>query len=376
MLQTPPGSTDIIRVRLLTRTSRARTIATLAISGALLSAAPLVTQPAHAETSGQAAATVQALLVKVHRLQAQVLAAEQRYNAVFTSVSDSVNIAIQDDSTSETVSQAAQSAQAAVSQRVQAIYESGGSLAAFATMLSSGDLNELSERNEMVSRVVSAQAAEADRVATLAKTATLTAAKAEKRAHLKIGTERDVAAAAARWRGCSPSSRHCSAGRQAPRERPQGGSQRSPPSSASFGSITTAQHRRAAHPAAVRGVPRAVQAAAADLPRPVLDGARRDRSGRERPRPQHVDLVGRRRWGRCSSSRPPSRRTPSTATTTATTNIMDPADAIYTAAHYLCANGAGRGPSALGGAILHYNHAGWYVDMVLKLAGMYATWKS
>jgi membrane-bound lytic murein transglycosylase B len=55
------------------------------------------------------------------------------------------------------------------------------------------------------------------------------------------------------------------------------------------------------------------------------------------------------------------------------TNIMDPADAIFTAAHYLCANGAGRGPSALSAAILHYNHAAWYVEMVLKLAGMYAS---
>jgi membrane-bound lytic murein transglycosylase B len=54
------------------------------------------------------------------------------------------------------------------------------------------------------------------------------------------------------------------------------------------------------------------------------------------------------------------------------TDIMDPADAIYTAAHYLCANGAGRSASALGNAILHYNHAIWYRDMVLKLAGLYA----
>ena len=53
-------------------------------------------------------------------------------------------------------------------------------------------------------------------------------------------------------------------------------------------------------------------------------------------------------------------------------NIMDPADAIYSAAHYLCANGAGRGPAALSNAIFHYNHADWYVEMVLKLSGMYS----
>ena len=54
------------------------------------------------------------------------------------------------------------------------------------------------------------------------------------------------------------------------------------------------------------------------------------------------------------------------------TDIWSPADSIFTAAHYLCANGAGRGSGALSGAILHYNHAGWYVAMVLKLASEYA----
>jgi membrane-bound lytic murein transglycosylase B len=51
------------------------------------------------------------------------------------------------------------------------------------------------------------------------------------------------------------------------------------------------------------------------------------------------------------------------------TDIQDPADAIFTAAHYLCANGAGRGQASLYQAIWHYNHADWYVQLVLKLAG-------
>ena len=49
------------------------------------------------------------------------------------------------------------------------------------------------------------------------------------------------------------------------------------------------------------------------------------------------------------------------------TDIWSPADAIYTAAHYLCANGAGS-PSKLYTAIWHYNHADWYVQMVLGVA--------
>ncbi len=52
----------------------------------------------------------------------------------------------------------------------------------------------------------------------------------------------------------------------------------------------------------------------------------------------------------------------------------DPADAIYTAAAMLCANGA-RGGSAQGirQAIFAYNHATWYVNEVLAWASRYAS---
>ena len=53
-------------------------------------------------------------------------------------------------------------------------------------------------------------------------------------------------------------------------------------------------------------------------------------------------------------------------------DIRDPADSVFTAAHYLCANGAGRGGESLARAIWHYNHADWYVQLVLTLAGQYA----
>jgi soluble lytic murein transglycosylase-like protein len=48
----------------------------------------------------------------------------------------------------------------------------------------------------------------------------------------------------------------------------------------------------------------------------------------------------------------------------------NPVDAIYGAAHYLCANGAGD-PRRLRGAIFRYNHADWYVNEVLRQAASY-----
>jgi hypothetical protein len=51
----------------------------------------------------------------------------------------------------------------------------------------------------------------------------------------------------------------------------------------------------------------------------------------------------------------------------------DPADAIYTAARMLCADGARGGSTAdIKQAIFAYNHAGWYVRAVLSWAARYA----
>jgi hypothetical protein len=52
-------------------------------------------------------------------------------------------------------------------------------------------------------------------------------------------------------------------------------------------------------------------------------------------------------------------------------NIMDPLDAVPSAARMLCADGAGSA-SSLRAAIFDYNHADWYVNEVLALATEYA----
>jgi hypothetical protein len=53
-------------------------------------------------------------------------------------------------------------------------------------------------------------------------------------------------------------------------------------------------------------------------------------------------------------------------------NIQDPVDAVYSAARYLCAAGAGLGGRALDDAIYAYNHAWWYVREVVDIANSYA----
>ncbi len=53
-------------------------------------------------------------------------------------------------------------------------------------------------------------------------------------------------------------------------------------------------------------------------------------------------------------------------------DIMNPLDAVPSAARMLCADGAAAGGQALWQAIFDYNHADWYVDEVLTLAAEYA----
>jgi hypothetical protein len=53
-------------------------------------------------------------------------------------------------------------------------------------------------------------------------------------------------------------------------------------------------------------------------------------------------------------------------------DIMNPYDAVPSAARYLCAAGASQGSSGLASAIFAYNHADWYVTEVLALAEEYA----
>jgi len=54
-----------------------------------------------------------------------------------------------------------------------------------------------------------------------------------------------------------------------------------------------------------------------------------------------------------------------------TAEIMNPHDAVPSAAGYLCRSGANRGPDGLYDAIFAYNHADWYVRKVLDIAAQY-----
>jgi hypothetical protein len=359
-------------VRHFTPVRRALVGTTAAVAAALLAAGPMVLTPANADTSGQLSAQVQQLLTKVHGLQARAKAAEQRYSSALMSVEDSVNVAITADENSSALADRADAARAALAAKVQGLYESGGQLAADASVLSSGSMTELYDRNELASRAVTAQVANVHSAEAVALAAVQAARTDEKTEHLKIGTERTVEVAALQVTSLlneqtsllKNADKRLAAVRKAEAALAA--------ENASFSSITTASI------AGLHILPPSAQYLA------LYKGAATTCPGLSWTVLAAIGQVesghGRDTATSSAGAMGPMQFEPATFAAYAVdgdhdgiTSIDDPADAIYTAAHYLCANGAGRGPSALDGAILHYNHAGWYLEMVLKLAGMYAT---
>lgn len=322
-------------------------------------------------TVGDPASQVTQLLARVHHLQARAKLAERRYGAVFNSVANSVNEAIRADQSSSDVAIRAAEAQSQLVDRVRGLYESGGSIAVYAAVLDSGSLTSLSDRTEMATRVVSAQMADVRSILRRAAGARLAAANAELRERGKIRTERGIVGAANHVQRLLAEQKALLAAADQRLAAVQAAEAALSAETTSFGSITDAAiaNLRILPPSnQYLALYKSAAATCAGLPWTVLAAIGQVESGHGRnDGPSSAGAMG------------PMQFEPSTFERYArdgngdgVANIMDPADAIYSAANYLCANGAGRGPSALSNAIFHYNHAGWYVEMVLKLSGMYS----
>jgi membrane-bound lytic murein transglycosylase B len=336
-----------------------------------LATSPALLSPAHADTTGQASAKVQALLAKVHDLQAKARAAEATYSRAINGVADSVHAAISADQRSNASAGQAAAAQAQLTARVRGLYESGGELAAEAAILSSGSFTAISDRTEFIRSAVAVQVASVHAASAAANQAASKARVAARRAHHKIGTERNVGVAATRVQHLlaaqqallQQANQHLAAVRAATAALAA--------QTGTFSSITSSaiSSLHVLPPsAAYLAWYKAASTTCSGLSWTVLAAIGQVESGH-----------GRNPSTSSSGAMGPMQFLPSTFAAYAvdgdhdgTSSIMDPADAIYTAAHYLCADGAGYGPGGLVKAILHYNHAIWYEQMVMRLAGMYA----
>ena len=333
------------------------------------------TPTARADGGGIAGAQSQAqtLLAKVHRLQARVAAAERAYSRSLAGVAQSVTAAIENDRATDAVREQTATATDAFAERVRGLYMAGGPLALYATLLQSGDITDFQDRAVLVGHVVSADASVVRQDTQVVAAAAAQARTSARAADRKIRTERSVAGAAVRVQRLLAQEQvllaqvtaRVTALKELAAARAAAAAQ-----AVAFSAITTDQlaqlHVLPPSPLYLSLYHRAATTCPG-LSWTVLAAIGQVESGHGRnPSMSSAGALG------------PMQFLPSTFATYAVDgdgdgrlDIMDPADAIFTAAAYLCANGAGRGPSALPTAIWHYNHADWYVQMVLTLAKQY-----
>lgn len=356
--------------------------AVLLVSSSASPAAVAGPSPASGPTSTSTTdVQVKNLLARVHALQAQVAAAESRYNAAFNAVADSVNASITADQQDSAILSEQQAARDQLDQRVQGLYESGGPIAEYATILIKGNISDFANQTMIATRVVAAQVASLHAATAAADQAGTVAVDASAREHQQIGTERSVAAAANRVSSllAEQSALLAEAKARLAADRATtaqlaaiaAAQQTMGSESSSFTGITQtdiANLRVLPPPASYLTLYRSAAQTCPGLPWTVLAAIGQVESGH-----------GRNSAVSSAGAQGPMQFEPATFAAYAVdgdhdgvASIDSPADSIYTAAHYLCANGAGRSSTALDDAILHYNHAVWYVEMVLKLSGEYA----
>ena len=348
---------------------RARALGVLGAAGLLLSMAV----PAQADTAS-AEAKAKALLAHVQKLQQQVKKAEHAYDQSLAGVAASVNSAIQSGRASDEIAAEADAANQSFEDRVRGLYMSGGPLAIYATLLNSGSITEFQDQMVMVSHVVSADRDVVNADNAVAAAAKQMAASAGHRATKTIQTARSVQDVATRVLNLLQREQALleQANSELAHQQALDAARAAfAAQSAAFSSITAARinNMQILPPSQLyMSLYRQAAATCSGLSWTVLAAIGQVESGHGRnPSTSSAGAMG------------PMQFLPSTFAHYAVdgdhdgvANIMDPYDAIYSAAAYLCANGAGNGPDALYSAIWHYNHADWYVQMVLSLAQKYA----
>ncbi|MGZ4602275.1 MAG: lytic murein transglycosylase [Kineosporiaceae bacterium] len=327
--------------------------------------------PASAETSDQAKASAHQAALEVRRLQPQLDAALKVYAAALVRLGSDVNDTIGLTQQADLADQQVAAVQLRQVQRVRALYMSGGQAGLLASLLDSQGPSDLMERLGSLRRVLSSDTqdvqwavdqaaalragAEAGDRAADASTVTAETVEADYRrvAALLAAAQDRLSRLSARARSLAEAE---AAQRALDAVRAAAGA---------AGTAAASHATGSAIPPAFLALYRAAASTCPGLDWHVLAAIGQVES-------HH----GRSNGPSSSGAEGPMQFLPGTFAGYAVdgngdgvTDIWNPADSVFTAAHYLCANGAGAGsPRRLYGAIFRYNHADWYVQMVLKVA--------
>ena len=329
--------------------------------------------PAQAETAREADQRAAAVLAEVRALQAQVDKAAADYQAALDAVGAAVSRGISAEAQATASGQDAAQQHDAAGARVRALYRNGGPLALYATALSSGSVTEVLTRVDVAQRLVgrssaAAQAARSDHAADLRL-----AADAQARALAEVRGTRSVKRSYAVLMSLFDKQQALLASTQGRARQLHALETAKARLDAARRASEAAgeQLARRANPMAGSAAYFALYHSAAQtcpgLSWSVLAAIGQVESGHGRnPGVSYAGAQG------------PMQFMPATfahygvdGDGDGQIDIQSAADSIFTAARYLCANGAGKGPDKLYFAIYRYNHADWYVQLVLNLAAEY-----
>lgn len=326
-------------------------------------------------SSGSAAAATAAArrsAARVKTLETRLDAALAAYDSALGGLQQQVSAGVEAADAAQAGQQSLQAAQAARTQRVRAIYMDGGQLGIYASLLSSTSPQDLALRVMTAQSVVAgADQSVAQAAATLAQTDQAQNASEDRISSALLSADDVTARADAVSRLVAQAraeSAHLSAHARALARAQL--------------AAASAAAARAAHSAAgsvgATGIPanylslyRAAAKTCPGISWTLLAAVGQVESGHGRnDGPSSAGAIG------------PMQFRPQTFAAFAVDGNHDgrldpwnPADAIFTAAHFLCSYGAGS-PADVQQALLHYNNAQWYVDLVLgveqKIAAAFA----
>ena len=338
-------------------------VAALLTAGTVPAAGASTAAEARREAAG-AGAEVEALAAQL----AQHLAAEE---AALVGIAAGVQASVAADAASAEVASDAADARSRQTRTVRALYASGGELAVFVSMLSSSSLEDLAERQQMAHRVLRSAAETSQDAADALDRATAHAQAADAEAVSGIGTAADVVEAAAavdatlararaRLAELSAEASRLEEAEEA-RRRWEEAERAATAARAAAASVAARRVTAVGIPADYQALYQQAAATCPGLRWTLLAavGQVESRHGQNNG-PSSAGAVG------------PMQFMPRTFAAfgvdgdgDGTADPWSPSDAIYSAARYLCHNGGGGTADADRKALLRYNNAQWYVDLVL-----------
>ena len=330
--------------------------------------------PAAAQDAAGARAQAQAAAAAVRALSGRLQAAQAQYDAALANVGQQVTASVLAQSRQDDLRQVAQRAADDQANTARALYMSGGQNALVSTLLGSTDAQDLADRLAAIDRVLQvaqSSVVAADRARTAARAQAVVAARAADASVVTASVVAQRAAAVdvlfaqaqAQLDRLSARARRMTEAEQAAKALARVQAEAAAAGAAAIGSV-----RAQAPPAAYLALYHAAAATCPGLSWTLLAAVGQVESGHGRNNgPSSAGAIG------------PMQFMPGTfalygvdGDRNGRLDPWSPADAIYTAARYLCSNGAGT-PTGVQRALLAYNNAQWYVDLVLSVQAQFAS---